>query len=198
MHGLINRAIERFACDTYGDAFWQSVTQEAELGFSSFEAMLTYETRLTAKVVDALARSLGKSRAEVLEDVGTYLVASTKTAALRRLLRFGGTDFVEFLFSLDDLPARALLAVPELTIPQLELRELDGERFSLIVQSDPTSEKIFVHVMLGLLRAMADDYGALVFLDVASEEDQQDAIEITLLDAAFADARDFELSVSAG
>ncbi len=198
MHGLMNRAVERFARDTYGDAFWTSVTDEAGLAFTTFEAMLPYERDITDRVVNALANGLGKRREEVLEDIGTYLVASPKTDGLRRLLRFGGTDFVEFLNSLDELPARVRLAVPDLPMPQLEMREEDAETFSLVIRPQTGTEGLFGPVFLGLLRAMADDYGALVFLDSNPASSGADVIDVRLLDIDFAEARAFELGVQTG
>lgn len=198
MHGLINRAVEGFTRDTYGDAFWTSVAQSAGMEFTSFEAMMAYPIDVTGRIVDSLADALDKRREEVLEDLGTYLVASPNTDSLRRLLRFGGTDFVEFLDSLEDLPARAQLAVPDLPVPQLELRELSQMSFSLSVQADPATEGLFGHMMLGLLRAMADDYGALVFLNHTHGSADEGIIEITLLEVAFAEAREFELGAKAG
>ncbi|MEO0751757.1 MAG: heme NO-binding domain-containing protein [Pseudomonadota bacterium] len=193
MHGLINRAVERFARDTYGDAFWMSVAHSANLTFTTFEAMLPYEREITDRVVHALARALDKPREEVLEDFGTYLVASPNMDALRRLLRFGGTGFVEFLNTLDELPARAQLAVSDLPMPQLELRDVDHKTFCLSVLSPPGLGALFGHVMVGLLRAMADDYGALVFLRHRQGEPGEEIIEVILLEVAFAEAREFEL-----
>lgn len=198
MHGLINRAVERFARDTYGDAFWTSVAQSAELGVTTFEAMLPYKRNVTDRAVQTLADALDKPKEEVLEDIGTYLVASPKMDALRRLLRFGGTGFVEFLNTLDELPARAQLAVSDLPMPQLELREVDQTTFLLSVQSPPETDGLFGHVMLGLLRAMADDYGALVFLNHMQGEPGQEIIEVILLEVAFAEARAFELGAKTG
>ncbi|MEM7655805.1 MAG: heme NO-binding domain-containing protein [Bacteroidota bacterium] len=194
----MNRAVERFARDTYGDAFWTSVADEAGLPFTTFEAMLPYERGITDRVVNALAHALGKRREEVLEDIGTYLVASPKTDALRRLLRFGGTDFVEFLNSLDELPARVRLAVPDMPMPHLELKEKEGETFSLLLRPLPGTEGLFGPVFLGLLRAMADDYGALVFLDQNPGSNGEDVIDVSLLDIDFAEARAFELGAQAG
>ena len=198
MHGLINRAVERFARDTYGDAFWTSVAQSAGLDFSTFEAMLPYARDVTERVVGALAKALNKRQEEVLEDLGTYLVTSPNTEALRRLLRFGGTGFVEFLNSLDELPARAQLAVPDLPMPHLELQEVDPTTFALTVMATPETGNLFGHVMLGLLRAMADDYGALVFLNHRQDGPGHEVIEVILLEVAFAEAREFALGVKAG
>ena len=139
MHGLINRAIERFVRDTYGRDTWGEVTAKAELECAEFESMLTYEDEVTDQVLDAASTVLDKPREEVLEDIGTYLVSHPKVEALRRLLRFGGVNFTEFLHSLDDLPGRARLAVANLDMPDLELREHGSLSFSLIFASPRAS-----------------------------------------------------------
>jgi hypothetical protein len=110
-------------------------------------------------------------------------------------LRFGGGDFVEFLHSLEDLPDRARLAVDDLPLPQLELCEHTTDHFSLTVTSQPAG---FGAVMLGVLRAMADDYGALVILEYFAATEGSERIEIQLIEAAFAAGRGFELGARAG
>ncbi len=49
--------------------------------------------------------------------------------------------------------------------------------------------------MVGILRAMADDYGALVTLDHRGLRQEREEIEITLVEAAFAEGRSFALGV---
>jgi hypothetical protein len=49
---------------------------------------------------------------------------------LRRLLRFGGGTFEEFLVSLEELPDRARLAMPELEMPEITLSVEGGGRSS--------------------------------------------------------------------
>ncbi len=78
----------------------------ARLEVDEFEAMLHYEDALTERLLDAVAAEIGVPREAVLEDIGTYLVSNPNVEALRRLLRFGGENFVEFLHSLDELPDR--------------------------------------------------------------------------------------------
>lgn len=195
MHGLINRAIQCFVRDSYGRERWIEVTHLADLGFSDFEAMLHYDDALTEAVLAALARSLGVPRDTVLEDIGTYLVSHPNVEALRRLLRFGGVSFVEFLHSLDELPERARLAVDDLVLPKMELREYGQNSFSLICISDHDG---FGHVLMGMLRTLADDYGALVFLEHKGGQSGREVIEITLIEAAFAQGRSFELGAKAG
>ena len=201
MHGMINRVIERFARDTYGREFWIGVTRRLALDYTEFEPMLTYEAELTQALLADIAAALDKPRDEVLEDIGTYLVSHPNVEALRRLLRFGGVTFLDFLHSLDDLPERARLAMSDLSLPALELRDYGPHSFGLTVGTGSGTGKGagaempdgFGHVIVGLLRAMADDYGALVMLDHKGLRDGVEIIDIQLLETAFAEGRSFDL-----
>ena len=190
MHGLVNRAIQCFVLDTYGDAAWEDIARRADLGFTAFEAMLQYEPELTDAVWNAAVSLLGKSRNELLEDLGTYLVSHPTQGAVRRLLRFSGADFIDFIHSLDDLPDRARLAVPDLGLPTLVLFDHTPQRFSLECHGSVPG---FGYVLLGVLRAMADDYGALVILDYQGSKGPIEILSIDVVEAAFAQGRSFEL-----
>lgn len=190
MHGLINRGIQRFVIDSYGDANWQAAMARAGLGFTDFEAMWTYDDDVTPAVLAAICDVLDRPYEELLEDIGTYLVSHANVEALRRLLRFGGVTFVEFLHSLDDLPDRARLAVSNLDLPRLELREQSAEHYSLRCYGDIEG---WGHLFMGVLRAMADDYGVLAFLEHKGTQDGYEMLEISLLETEFSDGRGFEL-----
>lgn len=194
MHGLINRAIQCFVSDSYGQSRWIDVTRVAEVETTDFEAMLHYDDKTTEQLIDAAAKVIGAPRETVLEDIGTYLVTHPNVEALRRLLRFGGVDFVDFLHSLDDLPERARLAVDDLMLPSLELREHSSDCFSLTCRHPQLG---FGHVLIGILRTMADDYGALVFLEHKGANGDAEVIDITLVVSAFASGREFELGARA-
>jgi len=196
MHGLINRAIQCFLRDTYGADVWARIMQEADLGYDSFESMLIYEESVTFQIIDIAVAELRKSKDDLLEDLGTYLVSHDNVRALRRLLRFGGLNFNDFLHSLDDLQDRARLAVPDLYIPSLQVDEVQPGEFR--VESDDYYPG-FGHVMVGIIRGMADDYGALAFTNIISQaQDGGATISITLLDEDFAMGRSFELAQKAG
>lgn len=195
MHGLINRSIQRFLRDTYGAPLWLDVAAAADLPFTEFESMLTYEDALTGRVLAAAARRLDKTPEMLLEDIGTYLVSDPRNEGLRRLLRFAGIGYEDFLHSLDDLPDRARLAVPDLDLPTLELRQHSASRYSVTCRGRMPG---FGHVLVGILRAMADDYGALVTLDHVGRRQRVERIEITLVQAAYAEGRRFDLGARAG
>ena len=192
MHGLINRAIQSFVCATYGRPCWLRATEAAGLGFSEFEAMLVYDVDTSLRVLDALCTDLNRPRAEFLEDLGTYLVSHSNTEGLRRLLRFGGVTYVDFLHSLDDLADRVRLAVSDLELPALELRENSPTEFRLHCFPGLPG---YSSVMAGVLRAMADDYGALVILSNEGVRDDVEVISIILVESAFAAGRRFDLGV---
>ncbi|WP_145104008.1 heme NO-binding domain-containing protein [Cereibacter sediminicola] len=195
MHGLVNRALECFLRDTYSPALWAEVAHGARLGFGSFEPMLIYDLSQTEAVILSAAARLDRPRETLLEDVGTYLVSHPTTERLRRLLRFGGVTFGDFLHSLDDLPDRARLALPELELPDLRLTATGPHRFRLVCASPIAG---MGHVMLGLLRAMADDYGVLVLLEHRGQSAEGEVVSIALLDAAFAAGRPFDLAERLG
>ena len=195
MHGLINRSIQSFVCDTYGREAWTDIALMARLDFIEFEAMLVYDDALTPAVLDAAAKVLRRPRDELMEDIGTYLVSTPQLEGVRRLLRFGGVGFEDFLQSLDDLADRARLAVSDLVLPRLELREHAFGQYSLICDSPVAG---FGHVMMGVLRVMADDYGALVLLDHEGRRQGVETVSITLIEADFAAGRHFDLGARTG
>ena len=190
MHGLINKAIQCFVLDTYGRETWREMAQSAALPVMQFEAMLIYEDTLTEQALDATARFLDKPRTDVLEDIGTYLASHPNVEALRRLLRFGGTHFIEFLYSLDDLHDRARLAVDDLELPRLTLVRHTENHYSLLCGAAFPG---WGHVLVGILRVMADDYGALACLEHCGAKDQTETIDIRLVHTSYAQGRTFVL-----
>ena len=184
MHGLINRSLQCFLRDTYGASCWAAVAEAAALDPAGFEAMLRYDDAVTEAVLDAAASRLGKPRAALLEDWGMFLAS---LEPLRRLLRFGGVGYVDFLHSLDELPERARLAVPDLDMPDLTLSPRGADRFALACRAGKPG---FAAVFAGILRAMADDYGALVLIDPGPGEE----VQIELLQTRYSAGRGFDLA----
>jgi hypothetical protein len=188
MHGLINRSIQCFLRDTYGGDVWAHVAEEAGLGVQGFEALFSYDDGLTDALLNIASVRLAKPRDALLEDLGNYLVG---LEPLRRLLRFGGADYPEFLQSLDELPDRVRLAVPDLEMPELTLLIAGEGRFRLVCNGQRPG---FGAVFAGILRAMADDYGALALIDASATGGPSDTISIELLHARFATGRQFDLA----
>ncbi|MGB7242122.1 MAG: heme NO-binding domain-containing protein [Sulfitobacter sp.] len=194
MHGLVNTAIQSFVSDSYGVDTWIAIAEQAKLGFVEFEAMWMYEDALTLRVLETAENILKRPRSEILEDIGTYLVSHPNVEPLRRLLRFGGVDFVEFLNSLDDLPDRARLAVSDLRLPRISVFEEGDCRLRLKCYDEFPG---YGHVLVGILRAMADDYGVLAYLEHEGADDGVETVSILLLETKYAAGRSFELGAAA-
>ena len=197
MHGLINRSLQCFLRDTYGQPAWEAVVRAAGLSVNTFEAMLTYEDGMTDRVINAAALTLRRPRETLMEDMGHYLVSHETQTSLRRLLRFSGVNFADFVNSLEELPERGRLALPNLEVPELELTDHGAGHFTLRCTA---SLQGVGHILVGLLRAMADDYGALVLLDNLGPGDHAPAgcevVSIQIADQSFNEARPFSLGMA--
>ncbi|MFW5641467.1 MAG: heme NO-binding domain-containing protein [Roseicyclus sp.] len=193
MHGMINRALQSFVVSTYGPAIWEEILDRAGAPAGGFEAMVQYPHALTLACMEATVEVLEKEANALLEDIGTYLVTDPRLEPLRRLLRFGGASFAEFLFSLDEMPERARLALPDLQLPEIALRPEGGGSYMVAVRwALPGAAPL----LMGALRAMADDYGALVTMELAGHGDGEERLRVTVFDADFTAGRAFSLGQS--
>ncbi|HEY0213243.1 MAG TPA: heme NO-binding domain-containing protein [Paenirhodobacter sp.] len=189
MYGLINKSVQSFLRDNYGSALWARVARRAGIGIEGFEAMLRYEDTLTDNLITAACEALDRPRNSVLEDIGAHLVTFD---TVRRLLRFSGVDYGEFLFSLDELQDRGRMALGDLELPSLILARQYGGRFLFEVRGTICG---WGAVTAGLLRAMADDYGALALIeDLGPIADGAELVQVLLLDTEFNTDRGFALA----
>ena len=190
MHGLLLRPVQSFVTEIYGPQAWTTLADATDVEGVNIEPMEFYPEDLADQLIAAAAAQLDKPDAEFLEDLGGYLVSHPNCEAVRRLLRFGGDTFLEFLYSLNELPARARLAVTDLTLPELDLREHYSGSLTLTVSGGPAGSG---DVLVGMLRALADDYGALVLLENLGANGGVYVIDIRLLDLCYQEGRAFQL-----
>ena len=83
----------------------------------------------------------------------------------------------------------------EKDVPRIELRDHSPTHFSLICASPIDG---YGHVMMGILRTMADVYGALALLDHHGGDTGTEVISISLIETEFAEGRVFDLGARAG
>jgi hypothetical protein len=190
MHGMINCALQGFVASTYGDAIWAEVRSQVGLPFDDFEAMLDYPDAMTLACFQAACHVMHKNPNALLEDLGTWLVTDVRLEPLRRLMRFSGTSFLDFLHSLEEVGDRGRLAVPDLELPDITLLRLDPSTFRICAR---WSLPGIAPILMGCLRAMADDFGALALLRLDGVEDGVECLHVQLLDVAYSKGRSFDL-----
>lgn len=189
MHGLLCRSVQGFLVHTYGEALWNAVVSETGLDRQGFDPFREYEGPLVFAVLGAAGRRLGKTCDQIVEDVGAYLVGIER---FRRLLRFGGADYEEFLHSLDELPERVRLAVADLALPELTLRAVGPGRYEVACEAE---HRCFLVLLAGILRAMADDYGSLALIEPGPADAGRAVVSVELLETRFAAGRGFDLAL---
>lgn len=185
MHRLINRSIRHFLVQNYGVGLWSLVAADAGLELDGFDLSVGADCRPADRVVDAAARRLRRDRNALLEDLGIHLAM---LEPVRRVLRFGGATFTDFLLSLGELPGRVRMALPDVYFPSIDVEEAGPGRFIVRVQGDMAECPA---IFAGTLRAMADDYGALVLID----QPGGDTLRVDLLDDHFTAGRPFDLAL---
>jgi hypothetical protein len=188
MDALLLRSLQGYLRDTFGVSVWQTICRRAALKVETFEPMLRYDPGTADRVAQHAADVLGRPAETIWEDMGTYLVTNPGHEGVRRLLRFGGVSFADFLHSLEEMPGRSRLAMPTLNTPEVTLTELGPDRFELHCRSPVLG---LPRVLVGMLTAMADDYGALCLI----EPGQDGRILIRILDSRHAAGRRFDLAM---
>jgi len=196
MDALMLRFLQGYVRGTFGVSVWQAICRRAEVPAGTFEPMLRYAPGLADRVAALAAAALGRPVETIWEDLGTYLVTSPGHEGVRRLLRFGGVGYSDFLHSLEELPGRARLALPdldlpEIRLPEIHLTEIAPDRFVLECQAELRGT---IRVLVGMLTAMADDFGTLCLIEAEGE----DRIAIRILDRTHAAARPFDLALPEG
>ncbi len=188
MDALLLRSLQSYVLDTFGTARWQDICLAAGQASMKFEPMLRYDPGLADHVGEIAARLLGRPVEAVWEDVGTHLVTNPDREGVRRLLRFGGLHFIDFLHSLEELPGRARLALPHIDPPEVSLEQVGSDRFELRCHSGLKAPH---RVLAGLVTAMADDYGALCVIEAGDDG----CTRIRVLDSRHSRARAFDLAM---
>ena len=182
MHGLINRSFELFLRDCYGDRTWERVARHSKVDPRGFFLLQSSSDSITATLVDEASKVLKKPSGELVEDLGGWL---TRREPIRRLLRFSGRDFSEFVDMLGDFPNRVVMIIPSLKAPRIVVTMRSAQHYEVVVDSDTD---IWPVLLAGILRGMADDYGALAVITVTRQ-----GLNVDVAMTGFSLMRPFEL-----
>ena len=194
MHGLMCKAVEGFVKDQHGPAAWAEVRARTGLTIEGFEALRVYDLALAQGVIDATAVVLDRESAALFEDIGHWVCTHPPLEPVRRLIRFTGKTFVNFLYALDEMHDRACMAVPGIDLPRYSLSK-DGSGDFEIASTWPAPGG--AALLTGMLRAMADDYGTLALIEAGEarfvEGTWHERIHVRVVEQAFHEPREFTL-----
>lgn len=194
MHGLIGRALECFLKDMHGGGLCAAALRRADLPADGFRSTRQYPVSAVQGALREASAVLGLPVEALLTDLGVWIVSRKRNEPLRRLVRFGGGDFRGFLYSLEDLPARGRLAMPDLELPRIALRD-GAPSYEIRTQYKGCGAG---WVLCGLLRGMADDYGALAVVEHRGIERRKgvctERVSVEIADDAHSAGRGFELA----
>lgn len=194
MHGLFNKAFQAFIESVYGRQCWIEIIDRSGTNTPDFEPMMTYDFAVSEAVISACEHRLKRPREAILEDLGSYLVSNPEIDIVRRLLRFSGATYTDFIHALDELPGRARMALDDIVLPHIYVTEITDGFFAIkSAHSIPWANNIIA----GVLRGMADDYGALATVEIVQNEGEAQ-VEVLIHDANFAVGKAFDMAASVG
>ncbi|MEM9795365.1 MAG: heme NO-binding domain-containing protein [Pseudomonadota bacterium] len=198
MHGMICKALEGFLVANHGPEVWDRVRREAGLPFTRFEPMRAYEPEMMVRLMESACRIVDRRTLPLLEDIGHWICTNPELDPVRRLFRFAGASYEDFILSLDDVHDRARMALPDLIVPRMRLVEHGNGRFDVTTYWPQPGASA---VLTGVLRAMADDYGALAMIEMSGHrhagDHWEETVSLQLVERDFSEPRDFHFGGAA-
>ncbi|WP_179379747.1 heme NO-binding domain-containing protein [Jannaschia marina] len=194
---MICKSLEGFVIDQCGSDAWAEVRHDLPVPETGFEALRSYDDALSQDVFARACAATDRSHDALLEDLGHWICVHPPLEPVRRLMRFSGTGFVDFLYALDEVPSRIRIALPGLEVPDFHLLQLDPGVFRIRLHWHVPGGGAF---LTGVLRAMADDYGTLALIERAdcTREDGgwHETLHVSIFDQAHQEPREFRLGAS--
>lgn len=155
MHCLIALSVEYFIRSHYGAARWHAIRAAvgADLQCEGVGAPELWLKNDQSDLFQRVADQLGQRRERLLDDLGAWLA---RIESVSKILRFMGSDYVELLHALEELPARLQMLLPEFDMPGLTVEARSPH--DIQIKIGPGAD--FWPLLLGgVLRGMASDYG---------------------------------------
>jgi len=159
LYGMINEAVRKLVAENHGEATWNSICAEADIGESDFSSLQTYPDEMTYKLVGAASKVLRVPAEQVLEIFGEYWTDYAQQTSFSRLLRFGGRSMEEFVRSLDQMHAKIKLSLPDLQPPSFRVTDMSPSGFRLHYFSKRAG---LAPLVKGMLKGVARIYGVTI------------------------------------
>lgn len=152
MYGMIHRGIRAMMIDAVGEAEWDKLEREVEIGPAELISQVVYDDSLTLSIVAAAARRLDISIEECLDRFGRYWVYFTERDSYGSIMDFTGRDLVSFIQNLDRMHQAVVTAMPEAKVPSFTVVEQQDGALRVRYESERSGlEPLVVGLLHGLL-----------------------------------------------
>lgn len=100
-----------------GPNFWASIERSAAAEPAHFISSVTYDDRITMRILEEAAKALGVALNTLLEDFGRYWILYAEQGSFGSILRFTGQDIKTFISNLDRMHSTIQDVMPQSRMP---------------------------------------------------------------------------------
>ena len=124
MYGMVNRALQGYIVDEFGQTNWEEIKAKAGINNETFVSMQPYPDEITYNLAKAATEVLNISISATLEGFGEYWVTYTAKEEYGDILKLCGKTLPEFLQNLDFLHSRMGMSFPAYKPPSFKCADL--------------------------------------------------------------------------
>lgn len=162
MYGLIHIALNDMIVAHHGDATWQQILVQAEVGDSAFMRMRSYDDSITYALIGATAKVLDAPVDACLEAFGEYWLQKFAPQCYDVLLKAAGNDLFTFLENLDALHDHISTTFVGYVPPSFRIERHSETTATLHYIS---SRQGLIPFVTGLIRGMQDRFNVDITID---------------------------------
>lgn len=182
MYGLLNQALKEVVLSRSGDRVWSNICAVVGVSAEDFELLVPYDDLMTYRLVDAASETLGLSRNEILQMLGSHWVTFMAQQGYGEMMALFGRDLRTCLKNLNRMHGHMGAMMPDLHPPRFVVEERRPDLLTLHYHSN--SEGLSP-VVAGILEGLAQKYKENIQVTHLSKERQSghDEFEILFLSA---------------
>ncbi|MFM7320926.1 MAG: heme NO-binding domain-containing protein [Armatimonadota bacterium] len=168
MYEIINQSIQSLVTENFGEEPWHRILEKAGVPGTEYVMLKSYDDAETYRIVGAAVEVLGLPAEAILETFGKYWIGYAEQG-YGDLLRFTGSNFLEFCSNLDSMHSRLKMAYPELRPPSFQCVPEENGWIAIHYRSEREG---LGPIVTGKLEGSADRMG--ITLEIHWEQDASD------------------------
>lgn len=155
MYGLINKAVQGYLVQAYGQDQWDQIAETAGIYPGGFISLETYPDEITYSLVTRASAILSIPSERLLEKLGEYWIEYVAEEGYGEYFVCYDQDMVRFLQELNAMHERMMLIHPQMLIPKFQIQKISAGNYALHYFSTRQGLAPFVKgLLLGLSRKL--------------------------------------------